>query len=235
VFDNSGLSSHGADTGPIGMRHVELYDNELIFDNFGDCNGAVTLPVCWFFWQRGGTGVITDNVLPAISSCAWGNKGNVLFSVLNTRRNSGPYCCWTAYPAPHQIGQGYGPGAVFHKYSPLHCWGQGENFSYYIYAEPVYIWNNGGSGGNRVDLNAESADPCGHNQPLTNYIQEGRDYKLGAKPGYAKFNYPHPLRSQSPPPPTENAIPSSPQRIRKNKGEKVKKWKWGKTKENSAN
>ena len=88
ILDNSGMTSHGADTGPIGMRHVELYNNELIFDNFGDCDGSVTLPVNWFFWQRGGTSVITDNILPAISSCAWGNKGNVLFSVLNTRRNT---------------------------------------------------------------------------------------------------------------------------------------------------
>ena len=195
VFDNSGLSSHGADTGPIGMRHVELYDNELIFDNFGECDGSVTLNVPWFFWQRGGTGVITDNILPAISSCAWGNKGNILFSVLNTRRNSGPYCCWKNYPAPHQVGQGYGSSAVFHKYTPTNCWGQGENFSYYTFSEPVYIWNNRGTAGNQVNLNAESEDPCGNNQLLTSYIQADRDYKLEPKPGYVKFTYPHPLRS----------------------------------------
>ena len=96
TFDNSGMTSHGADTAPIGMRHVELYDNELIFDNFGDCNGATTINVNWFFWQRGGTSVITDNILPAISSCAWGNKGNVVFSVLNITRNSACYPCWTS-------------------------------------------------------------------------------------------------------------------------------------------
>ncbi len=67
-LDNSAISSHGADTSPIGLRHVEIYDNELIFDNFGDCDGSVTLPLPWFFWLRGGTGVITNNVLPAISS-----------------------------------------------------------------------------------------------------------------------------------------------------------------------
>ena len=88
TLDNSGMGSHGADTGPYGMRHVEIYDNELIFDNFGDCDGSVTLPLTWFFWMRGGTGVISDNILPAISSCAWGNKGNVFFSVLNIARDS---------------------------------------------------------------------------------------------------------------------------------------------------
>jgi hypothetical protein len=91
TMDNSGMTSHGADSSPIGLRHVELYDNELIFDNFGDCDGSVTLPVQWFFWQRGGTGVITDNILPAISSCDWGKKANIPFSALNIRRNTGGY------------------------------------------------------------------------------------------------------------------------------------------------
>jgi len=234
VFDNSGLSSHGADTGPIGLRHVELYDNELIFDNFGDCNGSVTLPVPWFFWMRGGTGVITDNILPAISSCAWGNKGNILLSVLNTRRKTGGYPCWKSYPAPHQVGQGYGPGAAFHSYYSGENYGQ---LDYYTYLEPVYIWGNSGTGGNGVGLNAESDDPCGNNQQLTDYIQAGRDYKLEPKPGYAKFTYPHPARSgfQPPSPPTAPAAPSSPQRIWKNKGKKIKNWKWGKAKENSTN
>jgi hypothetical protein len=199
ILDNSGMGSHGADTGPIGLRHVELYDNELIFDNFGDCDGSVTLPLTWFFWMRGGTGVITDNILPAINSCAWASKGNILFSVLNIRRNTGGYPCWTSYPAPHQVGQGYGPGAVFHEHYSGTNYGQ---LNYYTYSEPVYIWGNSGTGGNQVGLNAESADPCGNNQLLTNYIQASRDYKLEPKSGYLKFTYPHPLRTgltQSPP------------------------------------
>jgi hypothetical protein len=236
VFDNSGLSSHGADTGPIGMRHVELYDNELIFDNFGECDGSITLPVPWFFWMRGGTGAITHNVLPAISSCAWGNKGNILSSVLNTRRKTGGYPCWTSYPAPHQVGQGYGPGAVFHSHYSGANYGR---LAYYTYLEPVYIWSNSGTGGNRVSLNAESADPCGNNQLLTNYVQAGRDYKLEAKPGYVKYTYPHPLRSSpSPSQPIPSATLSYPHNLHKTKkkeAEKVKRWKWGKAKENSTN
>src|SRR6266542_1054474 len=192
LMDNSGMASHGADTSPIGMRHLEIYDNELIFDDFGDCDGSVTQPLNWFFWIRGGTGVITDNILPAISSCAWGNKGNILFSVLNTRRKSGGYPCWTTYPAPHQVGQGYGSGAVFHSHYSGANYGK---LDYYTFLEPVYIWNNSGTGGNRVGLNAESADPCGNHQLLINYIQAGRDYKLEPKPGYVKYTYPHPLRT----------------------------------------
>jgi hypothetical protein len=203
LFDNSGLGSHGADTSPIGLRHIEIYDNELVFDNFGDCDGSVTANQNWFFWMRGGTGVITDNVLPAISSCAWGNKANIYLSVLNINRSGGCYGCWATYPAPHQIGQGYGPGAVFHAWT---C-NQIGDASYYIYAEPLYVWNNTGSGGNNVGLNSE-ADACGHNQHVADYIQAGRDYIIGAKPGYQKFTYPHPLRGGAPSP-TPSPSPSS--------------------------
>jgi hypothetical protein len=194
ILDNSGMSSHGADTSPIGLRHVEVYDNELIFDNFGDCDGSVTLSVPWFFWMRGGSGVITDNILPAISSCAWGAKSNVRFSVLNTRRDSGTYCCWRTYPAPHQVGQGYGTGAVFHGFtSPCGPYA-GEDRSYYIYSEPVYVWNNTGTGGNQVGLNQDDEDQCGNGQQVADYVRAGRDYKLESKPGYVKYTYPHPLR-----------------------------------------
>ncbi len=208
VMDNSGMTSHGADTGPIGMRHVELYNNELIFDNFGDCDGHVTLGLTWFFWERGGTSVITDNILPALTSCAWGSKGNVLFSVLNIRRNTSCYPCWTQYPAPHQIGQGYGGGAVLHTST---CSQIPDQPDYYIYSEPIYIWNNTGTGGNNAGLNSESEDPCGNNQQVSDYVQLNRDYFIGPKVGYSKFTYPHPLRGGATPTPTvtPTATPTS--------------------------
>jgi hypothetical protein len=209
MLDNSALGSHGADTSPIGLRHVEIYENELVFDNFGDSDGSVTLPLPWFFWMRGGTGVITQNTLPAISSTAWGSKANVSFSVLNIRRKTGGYPCWTNYPAPHQVGQGFGPGAESHSHYSGSNYG---HLNYHTYLEPVYIWDNSGTGGNRVGLNAESEDPCGNNQLLTNYIQAGRDYKLEAKPDYVKYTYPHPLRSSiSSSQPIPRAASSSPQ------------------------
>lgn len=222
TLDNSGMGSHGADTSPIGMRHVEIYNNELIFDDFGADENA-TINVNWFFWQRGGTSVITDNILPAISSQAWGSKGNILFSALNLRRSTACYPCWQTYPAPHQVGQGYGPGAVFHQSS---C-NQISDASYYIYAEPVYVWNNSGAGGNKVGLNEESTDNCSHNIPLAQFVQSGRDYIIGPKPGYQKFTYPHPLRSlgvhsASTSKARPIATPASPQKFR----EKNKKG-WG--------
>jgi hypothetical protein len=191
VFDNSGLGSHGADTSPIGLRHIEIYDNELVFDNFGDCDGSVTANQNWFFWMRGGTGVITDNILPAISSCAWGNKANIYLSVLNINESGGCYGCWTDYPAPHQIGQGYSAHAGFH---PWNC-NQVPDAGYYIHSEPLYVWNNTGSARNSVRLNGQP-DSCGNHQHIQDYVRAGRDYIIGRKPGYQKFTYPHPLRSQ---------------------------------------
>jgi hypothetical protein len=192
LLDNCTQGNHGADTSTIGVRHFELYNNELVFDTFGDCNTEVDLQ--WFFWVRGGTGVITDNILPRITSTCTGTKGNIRLSVLNTRRSSGPYCCWTQYPAPHQVGQGYGPGAVFHQYTSQCGPYSGDNYSYYTYREPLYIWNNTGTAGNLVGLDEDTEDQCGLNQHVQTYVQAGRDYITGPKPGYQKFTYPHPLR-----------------------------------------
>jgi hypothetical protein len=96
--------------------------------------------------------------------------------------------------------------------------------------EPVYIWDNSGTGGNRVGLNAESEDPCGNNQLLTNYIQAGRDYKLEPKPDYVKYTYPHPLRSsltQSAPASSAgpSAPPGTPHKVQFRKKAKLLGWK----------
>jgi hypothetical protein len=173
TFDNAAMASHGADTSLHGTRHWEIYDNDFIFTDHGDCDGSLTLNLNWFFYARGGTGVITDNILPDISSCAWGDKTEIYMTVQNIRRNSGPYPCWTTYPAPHQIGQSHdGVGPV---------------------TEPVHIWNNPGGGVHGIG--DYEPDECGNGQTAVDYIQEGRDYVLGPKPAYTKFPYPHPLRA----------------------------------------
>jgi hypothetical protein len=205
VMDNCSMGNHGADTSPIGVRHFELYDNELIFDNFGS-NCEPQQDVAWFFWVRGGTGVITDNVLPSITSQCGGTKNNIQLSVLNTRRNSGCYACWTSYPAPHQVGQGFGDGAVYNQWS---CPTLLQDGSYYVYSEPLYIWNNTGTAGNSVQFNQDPTDQCGNNQQVGDYVQADRDYIIGSKPGYTKFTYPHPLRSDPPPTPTPTPTPTA--------------------------
>jgi hypothetical protein len=64
--------------------------------------------------------------------------------------------------------------------------GCGHNGSTYV-SDPIYIWNQTGS----------DAYTWGVSNGWDAYVQQGRDIFVnqGAKPGYAKFTYPHPLRA----------------------------------------
>jgi hypothetical protein len=185
TFDNSGTTSHGADTSPSGMRQIEMYDNEFIFTIGGGCNpNPYPLNLNYWFYVRGGIGVITDNVMPSISSCAWGDKGSISLTVYNIRRNGGQVPCQTSYPALHQIGQG--PEGT---------------------TDPLYIWNNTGSGAAKVGLINYNPDECGNNLQTSDFLREGRDYVLSARPNYQKYTYPHPLAGK-PPKPTPTPTPT---------------------------
>jgi hypothetical protein len=173
TFDNSAITSHGQDTSPSGVRQFEVYNNEFIFTVGGNCTpNPFPLNMNYWFYVRGGIGVITDNVIPQISSCAWGMKGSINLTVYNIRRNGGQIPCQTSYPAAHQLGQG--PEGT---------------------TDPLYIWNNSGSGANTIGLVNYDPDECGNNQQVTDYLQIDRDYFLIPRPpaNYQKFTYPHPL------------------------------------------
>jgi len=115
TFDNSSITSHGADTSSIGARHVEIYNNTFIFTNFGDCDGSKTANLAYWIFMRGATGIIADNTgLTNMSSCAWGNKPALNLTVMNLQRNAGPNPCWgqgtsngARYHVPRQVGMGY--------------------------------------------------------------------------------------------------------------------------------
>ena len=191
TFDNSGMSSHGPDTGPYGVRHFELYNNTFSFTNFGDCDGSQTVALPYLFFIRGGSGVIADNVIPNLQSCAWGDKPEILMTVMNLRRASGPFPCWNqGWPAPRQVGQGHN-GIV-----PV--------------TERLYLWGNTGGGNyDAPDMENYSPDECGGKE-VSEYLQEGRDFVSGTpKPGYAKYPYPHPLRLA-----TTSTVPTAPTDVR---------------------
>ena len=208
INDHAGLASHGYDTSAYGTRHWEIYDNQFLFANLGDCDGSKTLDLINHMLLRGGTGVITDNYFENISSCAWGDKAEIQFGIWCLGRWSqqpGAYDaddnCVPHYPAPRQFGYGRITGSGRD--------GQGHSTSNGVYvgdSEPAYIWGNTGfqpAISVTTDGNACVANQYGHvpDSP-TDYIQAGRDYKLERKPGYVKFTYPHPLRTaltQSPP------------------------------------
>ncbi len=168
---------HGFDTDQNGgARHWEFYNNTFtrISSNF---------PINRWFYLRGATGVITDNVIAEASSpdgFSYPNKAEIDMTVQNLRRNSGIHPCWNSgYPAPHQVGQL-------------------TNIRDTTPDFPVAIWNNTGAGtgsGNFISLSNFSPDQCGGGPPVTDYIQSGRDYITSAPSAYTKFTYPHPLRT----------------------------------------
>jgi hypothetical protein len=216
TFDNSSITSHGADTSNFGSRHFEIYDNNFIFTNYGDCNGLQTANLAYFIFIRGATGVITDNTgLANMVSCAWGSKPALNLTVMDLQRNTGPNPCWglgttggAHYPAPRQVGHGYVTGTGHD--------GTGRTNDLWTYVgdvEPLYIWNPAVTPA-ISDYNPGAADSCAgaptNYDVSTNYLVAGRDYFSDgtAKPGYTKFTYPHPLRSgtTAPNPPTNLRI-----------------------------
>jgi len=96
--------------------------------------------------------------------------------------------------------------------------------------EPAYSWNNVYTP-TGAPVNIELATGAWA------VLQEGRDfYNNTPMPGYAPYNYPHPLVTGQPPP-TASATQGSQHYLNKTgerKAKKMKTWKWGRAKENSA-
>jgi hypothetical protein len=89
--------------------------------------------------------------------------------------------------------------------------------------EPIYSWNNTINGSN---VNIQSVFPT---------IQEKRDYyNQTAMPGYISFTYPHPLTTGAQPT-ASTSYPHDYYKKENKKWGKLKRRKWGGSKENSAN
>jgi hypothetical protein len=188
TFIDSAFVCHGADTSTYGARHTEVYNNTFVFHSAGS-NGGIIYPLNlnWWWYVRGGTGIVTDNVMPDIASSTWGLKPEINFIVQQLRRNAGTNACCNTYPCLHQIGQS----------------SNGSSLT----TDPVYIWNNTGTGApESPGLQDYNPDECGNNYHTSDWVHLGRDYITGvAKPGYAKYPHPHPLTlSGSPPAPPSN-------------------------------
>ncbi len=191
VFNHAGINSHGRDTGDIGLRSFEVHDNTFIFHNIS----TDTLDVQTWVAMRGGTAVITDNVMPDINSSEWSDKPEMTLQVLALSQTA-PGFGWgygdggvSDWPAPRQVGRGYVTG------------GAGtENGWYFGDAEPIYIWNNSRTPTIGLIGAQNGADP----DSVADYVQAGREYFNDgtALTGYTKFEYPHPLREAAAPEPS---------------------------------
>lgn len=175
-FYDCASGGHGFCTSPYGARHWEFYNNRYFYDSDQSDYPSLRYPdnINPFIWNRGGTGVIFNNTFQNITSQAWGNKPEILFSVFAINRNCGQIPCCTNYPCERQIGQGYDGSKYF--------------------TDPVYLWNNQGTF--TIAVGGYNPDECGNGQKISDYLQVNRDYYNNTpKPGYQPFTYPHPLRT----------------------------------------
>jgi len=172
VFDQAASVSHGLETSPSGNRHWEYYNNTFIFTDVGGTTDY-NLANGWFL-MRGGTGVVMSNQFASISGSWWGNKPICSFAVENLTRSSINNACWTNYPVPRQLGQGFTNNSLT--------------------TEQFYIWANSANQTNYAWSDI-TPDECGHGLHSSNWVVLNRDFFVGiAKPGYTPYTYPHPLR-----------------------------------------
>jgi hypothetical protein len=207
TMQDSQVGMHGQDSVGYGARHWEIYHNTFIQSPGNPQNNLV------WIGARGGAGVIWGNAMDDIGA----GRPGINFSVFNITFSYSTVPCQTAYPAARQTGQGWSASSTATYGNPVvTADGIGD------VTAGVWIWNNTGAGpqdSDFIQLNqpASSDDACGNNEQVSNFVQEGRDYFLSAKPGYTPYTYPHPLHTQyalPTPAPTPNATPLAPQNLR---------------------
>ena len=198
LFNQAAWGSHGADSSNYGQRHFEVYNCEFQRTNFS--NGQ-TLNLGWFFLVRGGTGVITNNIIPTSGGSDYGGSPHVKLALWNLQFNGGPNPLWgnniagNQYPCPRQIGMGRVTGSGTD--------GRGrstDTFAYVGDSEPLYIWGNTGAVSVTVSISQYST-PLAGQDVIADYVIAGRDFFNNGtvKPGYVKKGYPHQLRPGIPP------------------------------------
>jgi hypothetical protein len=199
----SGVVIHGPSSGN-GGRHWEVYDNAFLYPN-------PNRNLSRYFWARGGTGVITGNSVEAIGPYpCYGTKDSFEFIVETATRLFTQGCC-TGYMCWHQPGSGStgalstGPYVDSSQCSPENGSSCGRAADPYQTSDPIYIWNNTGTGQGNVGTN-DSDFTCNTGNTTASFFHLGRDYFVdtssnpnnGAKPGWSRYTYPHPLRATAP-------------------------------------
>jgi hypothetical protein len=208
TMTNASVVHHGTDTGGgNGGRYSEVYSNNFIYDQTPQATcGGLPANLTNLITLRGGTSLIHDNVIPALSSQAWGSKPGVGFKAENLHRATGTYPCYgvnqslgSVYPFPRNPGWGYNTGGT-----------QSGSTGVFMDREPIYLWNNTGGGNYDApavedyvcsvgdSLACASSCPTPPYQRASDFIQPGREYFTAtAKPGYTAYTYPHPLTGSS--------------------------------------
>ena len=189
IIGSSGLT-HGP-SGAQGGRHVELYNNSFTYPN---TNRVLNR----YFWFRAGTAVITANSIQWINGQSYPNKTSFAFIVEGARWSTGGHGCCTGYMCWHQVGA----GASSEIQSPPLLSSSQSPSDVHQLSDPVYIWNNSGTGAGSAHYGTNEVDPaqdnCKNTNPATgkefvtaDFYKAGRDHffddsidpNSGAKPG----------------------------------------------------
>jgi hypothetical protein len=209
TINDAALATHGQESGPFGVRHCEFYDNVFHYNSSGTGPSGKSYPLAMNYWidLRGGTLVCTGNQMDDIPY----GKTQIELNVYSIQW-PGQIPCQTAYPAARQVGYGWSASSTTPFGNPVVLQdgiGQAQN--------PVYVWDNTGDATTDpayvgpVDF---SSDGCGNGLYASQFIQQGRDYYINvAKPSWARYTYPHPLRSGTGAPPP-SPTPPPPQNLR---------------------
>jgi hypothetical protein len=203
---SSGLT-HGS-TGAYGGRHVELYDSTFLYPQLNPPRAMNR-----YFWWRAGTGVITGNSIQWINSQAYPNKPTWAFTAENAQRPATHGCC-VGYMCFHQTGSGsdgvkHSPTNTPPAVDPTTGLPVPAGQDLMQISEPLYSWNNSGTGDGAAHVGFVDGQPndcntaqvpvnpaTGQTWSSVDLILFNRDifFDAGAKPGWTRYTYPHPLR-----------------------------------------
>jgi hypothetical protein len=99
----------------------------------------------YWFYVRGGTGVITGNIIPDIKSQYWSDKAEISMTVQNISRIPNHIPCQTAYPAARQVGQTWVGTGGYRFPTRGTCMDSAGLDGMHYRTDPIYIWGNTGS------------------------------------------------------------------------------------------
>ncbi len=204
LINATGLT-HGTTT-PVGGRQVEYYQNTIT-------HTIVNRDISRWFWMRAGTAVFTQNNIQAISDSCHGNRSSFQFTLWRIFQRSGGYGCCIGYMCMQQPGSG--SDGTTHNPAKTAAYVRGGVSNPYQISDPVYIWNNTGTGNASSSLwstNEGAPLSCSNINPATGQQWKSADNFVlnrdifadstsspnnGAKPGWAPYTYPHPLTQGS--------------------------------------
>jgi hypothetical protein len=216
IINSSGLT-HGI-TSTYGGRQYEFYANSFQYVEFP--NGSSNARnLNRYFWSRAATGLFADNVIQQINSGSWYGIQNSFQFIVEGAQRSSSHGCVTQYMGYHQSGSGSSPAAQ----NPVWTSSNQTPPDQFQIPDPVYIWNNSGTGTGLGNMGIADGGPlgCPGTNPATglqytssDFFVLNRDWVVdnGAKPGWVPYTYPHPLNTsgkQLVAPPAFSLLPNS--------------------------